>query len=248
MGHGGTPSPPAGTSWWLGLHPPLALSTALTARMRSRALGSVYSTNTSSSFSAIFTTRRNWDKGWQLGWWQGAASAMLGHCRVAVPMAQGWGLCLGAKDQPAAVMLMAKGHWEGTRSGTFSYSSSVPRSTVTSGRGALETLSDFQMGGSRTKHTQRYQGTEPKGKGWGKYPKGWCEGTATSREGWGAVVGTKTAGAYWASRQRVQPLDSLIVVDDTLHPIHKEHDLAQGCKAESGQGHGTAGRVAAGRG
>lgn len=63
--------PPAGTcqvSWGqLGLHSPLAWSTVLTARMRSRALGSVYSTNTSSSFRAIFTTKRNWDKEQQLG-------------------------------------------------------------------------------------------------------------------------------------------------------------------------------------
>lgn len=71
-----------------------------------------------------------------------------------------------------------------------------------------------------------------------------ARGTATGR---GAAGGTgsppRATGAYRASRQRVQPLDSLIVVDDTLHPVHEEHDLAQGCKAESGQGHGGAGRA-----
>lgn len=32
------------------------------------------------------------------------------------------------------------------------------------------------------------------------------------------------------------------MVDHTLHPIHEKHDLAQGCKAESGQADGAAGR------
>ena len=81
--------PQRGPRGQLGLHPPLALSTALTAWMRSRALGSVYSTNTSSSFSAIFTTKRNWDKGRRLGRWQGAASVMPRHCGVAVPTPRG---------------------------------------------------------------------------------------------------------------------------------------------------------------
>lgn len=31
------------------------------------------------------------------------------------------------------------------------------------------------------------------------------------------------------------------MVDDTLHPIHEEHDLAQGCKAERRQGNSAAG-------
>lgn len=59
-------------------------------------MGSVYSTNTSSSFSAIFTTKRNWDKEQQLGWRRGAASTMPGRCAVAVPTTQGRGLCHGA--------------------------------------------------------------------------------------------------------------------------------------------------------
>lgn len=68
--------------------------------MSSKALGSVYSTNTRSSFSAVFTTRRNWDKGWQLGQqqWQQPASMLLRHCGVAVPMPQDWELCHGARD------------------------------------------------------------------------------------------------------------------------------------------------------
>jgi len=206
----------------LALHPPLAWSTALTAWMRSRALGSVYSTNTSSSFSAIFTTSRNWDKGRWLGRRQGAASAMPGHCGAAVPTTQGQGFCWQPGGQ---VMVLwgqgpacsCDGNGQGalgrvperdpltesqnhstlgvgrdlcgspsptpcrsrvtqsrlhrtvsrqvlniSREGdtTTSLGSSVPRSTVTSGQGALGTLGDFQMGGSRIQHTQRYQSTK----------------------------------------------------------------------------------------
>lgn len=66
-GPGGDIVPQQGPHRRLELYSPFAWSTALTARMSSKALGSVYSTNTRSSFSAVFTTRRNWDKGWQLG-------------------------------------------------------------------------------------------------------------------------------------------------------------------------------------
>lgn len=43
-------------------HTPLWVSTALMAWMSSAALDSEYSTNTSSSFRHVFTTRRNWNK------------------------------------------------------------------------------------------------------------------------------------------------------------------------------------------
>lgn len=50
---------------WEG-YSPLFSSTVDTAWIKSGALDSVYSTNTSSSFSAVFTTRRNWKKRVQL--------------------------------------------------------------------------------------------------------------------------------------------------------------------------------------
>ena len=41
----------------------MVLATELTARMNSGALLSEYSTNTSSSFRAVFTTKRDWGEG-----------------------------------------------------------------------------------------------------------------------------------------------------------------------------------------
>lgn len=40
----------------------MVLATALTAWMKSGALVSEYSTNTSSSFRAVFTTKRDWGR------------------------------------------------------------------------------------------------------------------------------------------------------------------------------------------
>lgn len=42
---------------------PVELATELTARISSGALLSEYSTNTSSSFRAVFTTKRDWGEG-----------------------------------------------------------------------------------------------------------------------------------------------------------------------------------------
>lgn len=42
---------------------PVELATELTARINSGALFSEYSTNTSSSFRAVFTTKRDWREG-----------------------------------------------------------------------------------------------------------------------------------------------------------------------------------------
>lgn len=37
---------------------------------------------------------------------------------------------------------------------------------------------------------------------------------------------------HQAATEDVEPLHSLIVVDDAVHPVHKQHDLAQGCRAK----------------
>ena len=67
----------------------MVLATELTARMNSGALLSEYSTNTSSSFRAVFTTKRDWGEGvtiheWGLGqtcagsWWGGGRAPGAG--------------------------------------------------------------------------------------------------------------------------------------------------------------------------
>lgn len=68
---------------------PVELATELTARISSGALLSEYSTNTSSSFRAVFTTKRDWGEGvstyeWGLGqtcassWWGGLRASGAG--------------------------------------------------------------------------------------------------------------------------------------------------------------------------